>query len=229
LDPCKHLLRGHESAEQSEHRMAHRRFRFRVSGHSHYLLCRGRGKRTCIWNRDSEETLNGKAQQGHARDVRRRTRVMADVGPYIAKNEMSQEWNPCLQVRRNHHGAKSMVGVRCGAVFTNASWFASGLSGAANVSPASGCSRVASFRAKLRSSVPEIRNVRCSGVSPCAVHPRIAVRSGSAMPVAIVVSLRSASVPNNTLVPTTQRYAPLCSHGASAAVSAQRGRWIPRE
>ena len=153
-----------------------------------------------------------------------RSRVTRSVGLHIAKNEMSQDLHSCLHVHRNCHGAKSVVGYRCGAVFTNASWSVSGLVGAFEAIALSGCSRVASIRAWLRSSAAEFPNVRCGGASRYAVHRRIAVRSGSAFPVAIVTFLRSTSLPNSTLVPTTQTYARLGSRGASAAVSAQRER-----
>ena len=59
-----------------------------------------------------------------------RLRLNADIGLHIARNEMSQERNPCLQVHRNCHGAKSVIGYRHDAVVTSASWFASGLAAA---------------------------------------------------------------------------------------------------
>jgi len=153
-----------------------------------------------------------------------RARLSGGVGLHIAKNEMSQERNPCLLVHRNCLGAKSVVGHRHSAVFTSASWSVSGLAATSKAISLSSCGRVASIRAWLRLSAAEIRNVRCSGASRSTVQRRIAVRSGRAAPVAIVTSLRSAWLPNSTLVPTTQTYARLGSRGASAAVSAQRER-----
>ena len=156
-------------------------------------------------------------------------RVNSSVGLHIAKNEMSQERHPCLKIHRNCHGAKSVVGYRCRAVFTNASWSVWNLVGTFEAIALSNCSRVASTPAWLRSSVAEFRNLRCSGASRSAVQRRTVVRSGRAAPVAIVTSLRSVWLSNSTLVPTTQTYARLGSRGASAAVSAQRERWVMRK
>lgn len=162
-----------------------------------------------------------------AKAIRFCSRLTRSVGLHIAKNEMSTERNPSLQVHRNRHGAKPVASISRRTTCTIASRLCS--SSAVTSMPAVyvQLSQVAPVRAWLPSSAAEFRNVRCSGPSPSAVHRRIVVRSGRAAHVAIFPSLRSTSWPNITLVPTTQSYAPLCPRGAHAAVSAQRGRWTP--
>lgn len=137
---------------------------------------------------------------------------------------MNQERNPCLQVRRKRHGAKSTIGSQCSAIFIIASRLGSSPAVASRPAAHAKLGRVALVRAQLRSSATEFRNVGCGGASRSAAHRCSAVRSGRTAAVAIVTSLRSASVPNHTLVPTTQTYARLCSR-ATGAVSAQRERY----
>jgi len=120
-------------------------------------------------------------------------------------------------VHRNLHGANSVAAVSHRAVFTAASWFGHRSAVASSVAASSKLSRVASFRAQLRSSFSELQNVSLRVALALAVQGYVATRSDGAACSSSFAFLRSSSVPNKPLVPTRKGEAPL--------LAAQRRRW----
>jgi len=136
---------------------------------------------------------------------------------------MPSERTSSLSVGRNRHGAKSVAAVSHRAVFCAASWLRAKREGSSSAVAASLLGLSVSFRARIHSSFAASGSVLL-GVASSFTRPRsVAVRSVSVARLAIVTSLRSLSVPNNALVPTAQRHAPLGPRACGAA-AAQRGR-----
>ena len=155
--------------------------------------------------------------------MRRRTRVSNGVGPSRGKNEMSTEGSRCLQLRSQHHGAESAaIFVSC-AGRTVALQLCSSSQFASITFAISKLGQAASFRAQLRSSLTEFQSGSFAVVSSLAAQRRSVVRSVSASCASRSILLRSASLPNNALVPTANRHAPVGSRNV-AAPAAQRGR-----
>ena len=84
---------------------------------------------------------------------------------------------------------------------------------------------VVSVKQDQVASVPEMRRNPVRVVPSLAVPRCVAVASARAARTSLVPLLRSTSLPNNALVPTANRHAPVGSRSQSAASAAQRGRW----
>ena len=153
-----------------------------------------------------------------------RRRANANVGLHTAKSEMSTKGNRCLQARRQHHGAELAAIIRVRASCTVVSQLRSPSQPASLRVAVSKLGQVASFRAQLRSSSSEFRSCRFPVASSLAVQRSGAVRLVSASRASSFTFLRSTSLPNNALVPTANRHAPVGSRSQSAAPAAQRGR-----
>ena len=149
--------------------------------------------------------------------------LMSHVGLHSEENEMIPERNP-LSVHRNFHPANSVATMSRPAVFIAASWSAHRSAVASPAAASSKLSQGVSFRAQLRSSSSEFRSCRFPVASSLAVQRSGAVRSVSTSCASRSTSLRSTSLPNNALVPTANRHAPVGSRSQSAAPAAQRGR-----
>ena len=150
---------------------------------------------------------------------------MGGVGLHTAKNEMSTKGNRSLQVRQQHDGAEFPAIISVRASCTVASQLRSSSQPASIRVAVSKLGQVASFRAQLRSSPPEFQNGRLVAASSLAVQCSGAVRLASAEPASTFTFLRSTSLPNNALVPTANRHAPVGSRSQSTAPAAQRGRY----
>ena len=156
--------------------------------------------------------------------MRRRTRVMRGVGLHRGKNEMSTERNRSLQVRSECHGAASAAIISLFAGCAVASQLRSSLQFPSGTFVVGKLGQSASLRAQLRSSLTEFQSGSFAVVSLLAAQCRSAVRSVSASCASRSIFLRSASLPNNALVPTANRHAPVGSRSV-AAPAAQRGRY----
>ena len=83
---------------------------------------------------------------------------------------------------------------------------------------------VVSVKQDQVTSFPETRSISVRIASSRAVSRRVAVASASAARTSQFSFLRSTSLPNNALVPTANRHAPVGSRSQSTAPAAQRGR-----
>ena len=161
------------------------------------------------------------AQQIHAGDVRRRTRLRAGVGLQRCKeNEMSPERGPPRSAHCRRHGGKSMTAISHRAVYIAAQWSRCRFPAASSAAVPLQFRQVASFRAQLRSSLSERPSVWLTAASSLAVSRRVAFCSpGAALP-ANTAFLRSTSLPNMPLVSTAH---PLARVGTRATGAAALG------
>ena len=83
---------------------------------------------------------------------------------------------------------------------------------------------VVSVKQDQVASFPEIRRIPRGASSSLAVCRRVAVASARAARTSLFPLVRSILLPNNALVPTANRHAPVGSRSQSAAPAAQRGR-----
>ena len=140
---------------------------------------------------------------------------------------MSTERSRGVQVRYQLHGAESaaIVSLRASRAVVSQLRSSTHLTSSSVAVPKLG--QATSFRAQLRSSSPEFQSGRSAVASSLAAEGRGAVRSVSASCASRFTFLRSTSLPNNALVPTANRHAPVGSRSV-AAPAAQRGRWASR-
>ena len=149
------------------------------------------------------------------------TRLSSSVGLRLRDERMNAERNRILNPNKQHWGAE-LVGAVIGCAGCTVAWplrpsfrYSSTSAGSLKLG------RVASFRAQLR--LASRQKVQLRVASSVGTQPHVAVRSEGAVCVASYASLRSTSLPNNTLVLTAQRLAPLGPRSV-AAPAAQRGR-----
>ena len=150
--------------------------------------------------------------------------LMSHVGLHSEENEMIPERNP-LSLHRNLHGANSVATMSRPAVFIAASWSGHRSAVASPAASSSKLGQAVSLRAQLRSSSAQSRSCQFRVASSLAASRRVAVRSDSIAASSSFTFLRSTSLPNNALVPTAHRHAPVGSRSQSAAPAAQRGRY----
>ena len=84
---------------------------------------------------------------------------------------------------------------------------------------------VVSVKQDRVASFPEMRSISARVASSRAVPRRVAAASARAARTSLFPLLRSTSLPNNALVPTANRHAPVGSRSQSTAPAAQRGRY----
>ena len=151
------------------------------------------------------------------------SRHSGGVGLRLRDERMNAERNRSLKPNTQRWGAELEGAVIACAGRTVASGLRSSSRHSSNSSASSRLDRVALFRAQLRSAWR--RRVQLRVASSLAAQPNVAVHSESSAGVASYALLRSISLPNNTLVLTAQRLAPLGPRSV-AAPAAQRGRWV---